>query len=184
MTCLVKSGLCTESSGIETNNMKRRDFLTLSSTLLLLLPVGCAVSKGDASVAREQLDTHQTQTLLRFIRLLFPHQNIGNKPYVLVLTTLEEKTSVPQVLAELESGVNLLDRSRSGAWLDLPEEKQIAVMKDIENTNFFRLIYADSMEGLYRNKDVWKAIGYQGSSVEKGGYLTRGFDDINWLVEA
>jgi len=34
---------------------------------------------------------------------------------------------------------------------------------------------------LYNQKDVWTKLGYEGSSAEFGGYLHRGFDDIDWL---
>jgi hypothetical protein len=34
---------------------------------------------------------------------------------------------------------------------------------------------------LYSNPQVWPLFGYQGSSLEYGGYLERGFDDIAWL---
>jgi hypothetical protein len=35
--------------------------------------------------------------------------------------------------------------------------------------------------GIYNNPDVWKILGYEGASAHLGGYLKRGFDDINWL---
>ena len=38
--------------------------------------------------------------------------------------------------------------------------------------------------GFYDNKAVWPLFGYEGSSWEKGGYLNRGFDDIDWLDQA
>jgi hypothetical protein len=28
---------------------------------------------------------------------------------------------------------------------------------------------------------VWPAFGYEGESASKGGYISRGFDDITWL---
>jgi hypothetical protein len=30
---------------------------------------------------------------------------------------------------------------------------------------------------------VWAALGYEGSSYDKGGYINRGFNDLNWLPE-
>ncbi|HDL17353.1 MAG TPA: Twin-arginine translocation pathway signal, partial [Rhizobiales bacterium] len=35
--------------------------------------------------------------------------------------------------------------------------------------------------GLYNRKDVWAKLGYEGESASKGGYIDRGFDDIDWL---
>jgi hypothetical protein len=37
---------------------------------------------------------------------------------------------------------------------------------------------------LYRNKQVWPKLGYEGPSFPFGGYLERGFDDIDWLPNA
>jgi len=36
---------------------------------------------------------------------------------------------------------------------------------------------------LYNQHDVWTKLGYEGPSWEKGGYLERGFNDIDWLPE-
>ena len=35
--------------------------------------------------------------------------------------------------------------------------------------------------GLYNQKAVWPIFGYEGASYEEGGYMDRGFNDINWL---
>ena len=34
---------------------------------------------------------------------------------------------------------------------------------------------------LYYLPAVWALLGFEGSSVEFGGYVDRGFDDIDWL---
>jgi hypothetical protein len=31
---------------------------------------------------------------------------------------------------------------------------------------------------------VWKVLGYEGPSAELGGYINRGFSDIDWLQDA
>jgi len=38
-------------------------------------------------------------------------------------------------------------------------------------------------EIVMRDPALWKTLGYQGSSIEHGGYLYRGFDDIDWLPQ-
>jgi hypothetical protein len=35
--------------------------------------------------------------------------------------------------------------------------------------------------GLMNHAPLWPRLGYEGSSFDKGGYLHRGFDDIDWL---
>ncbi|MNW11081.1 hypothetical protein D3C71_2084400 [compost metagenome] len=54
-------------------------------------------------------------------------------------------------------------------------------MREIETTPFFRETRSALMFGLYDNKTLFPLFGYEGSSVEKGGYLARGFNDLDWL---
>ena len=37
------------------------------------------------------------------------------------------------------------------------------------------------LNGAPANEDVWPIFGYQGESFSQGGYIERGFDDIDWL---
>jgi hypothetical protein len=37
------------------------------------------------------------------------------------------------------------------------------------------------MFGLYDNPALFPLFGYEGFSVEKGGYLARGYNDLDWL---
>jgi hypothetical protein len=48
---------------------------------------------------------------------------------------------------------------------------------------FFDLLKATAVVELYDNPLVWKAFGYEGPSVHLGGYLHRGFDDLDWLPD-
>jgi len=36
---------------------------------------------------------------------------------------------------------------------------------------------------LYTDRKVWSELGYEGPSFKFGGYLERGFNDIDWLSE-
>ena len=42
-------------------------------------------------------------------------------------------------------------------------------------------MHATTVVALYDDHEVWDLLGYEGSSFEKGGYLHRGFDDLDWL---
>ena len=61
------------------------------------------------------------------------------------------------------------------------EADRVSVLKGIEQSPFFQKIRGDMVTGLYDNKQVWPMLGYEGSSWQKGGYVNRGFNDINWL---
>ncbi|MFV0643714.1 MAG: Twin-arginine translocation pathway signal, partial [Sphingomonadaceae bacterium] len=61
------------------------------------------------------------------------------------------------------------------------EGERVTVLCTIEQTAFFQKIRNDLMFSFYNNKEVWPFFGYEGSSWEQGGYLERGFNDIDWL---
>ncbi|TIM17407.1 MAG: gluconate 2-dehydrogenase subunit 3 family protein, partial [Mesorhizobium sp.] len=50
-----------------------------------------------------------------------------------------------------------------------------------EATPFFQAIRGGLVVSLYNQKEVWPIFGYEGESYSKGGYIARGFDDIEWL---
>ncbi|MNN60848.1 hypothetical protein D3C81_1760550 [compost metagenome] len=61
------------------------------------------------------------------------------------------------------------------------EDDRVALLREIETTPFFRETRSALMFGLYDNKTLFPLFGYEGSSVEKGGYIARGFNDLDWL---
>ena len=54
----------------------------------------------------------------------------------------------------------------------------------IETAVFFQKLRGDLLVTLYNNKEVWPKFGYEGASADKGGYINRGFNDIDWLPQA
>ena len=51
----------------------------------------------------------------------------------------------------------------------------------MKGSEFFATIRAATINNLYTNPLVYRFFGFEGSSVEHGGYIHRGFDDIGWL---
>jgi hypothetical protein len=54
-------------------------------------------------------------------------------------------------------------------------------MRDIEKSPFFQKVRSGLVTGLYNQKEIWPLFGYEGEAYSKGGYIQRGFDDIEWL---
>jgi hypothetical protein len=63
------------------------------------------------------------------------------------------------------------------AW----EADRVKLLQGIEQTEFFQKIRGDLIVSLYNQKELWPKFGYEGSSAEHGGYIKRGFADIDWL---
>ena len=63
------------------------------------------------------------------------------------------------------------------AW----EEQRVALLREIEQTDFFGKVRSDLSSRSTTIHEVWPKFGYEGSSAEHGGYINRGFNDIDWL---
>ena len=61
-----------------------------------------------------------------------------------------------------------------------PSEDSTSWIADLE---FFGFIRRTTVLHLYDDHEVWEALGYEGESFSKGGYLHRGFDDLDWLPD-
>ena len=48
---------------------------------------------------------------------------------------------------------------------------------------FFGFIRRTTVLNFYDDPEVWDIFGYEGESFSKGGYLHRGFNDLDWLPE-
>ena len=68
-------------------------------------------------------------------------------------------------------------------FVDLPDERKVAALKEIEGSDFFNDVRGATVRGLYRNPAVRARLGYEGPSSHLGGYVKRGFDDAAWVPE-
>ena len=59
------------------------------------------------------------------------------------------------------------------------ESDRVALLQRIEQSDFFQKIRGDLVVSLYNQKELWPKFGYEGSSAEHGGYIKRGFADID-----
>ena len=83
----------------------------------------------------------------------------------------------------LEEGVAALNTAAAGgSYTGLANEAdRVAILKSMEASPFFQKVRGSLVTGIYNNKEVWPIFGYEGESADKGGYIERGFNDINWL---
>ena len=95
----------------------------------------------------------------------------------------------PAIKSLIADGVTLLDKSANERhkvpyaqvqW----ETERVALLQQIEPTAFFQKVRGDLIVSLYNQKELWPKFGYEGSSAEHGGYIKRGFADIDWLPKA
>jgi hypothetical protein len=61
--------------------------------------------------------------------------------------------------------------------------KHISALTARQDSAFFQKVRGQTVVSLYNNPLAWRHFGYEGASAEFGGYLERGFDDLNWLPQ-
>lgn len=108
---------------------------------------------------------------------LFPFPALDAAMYVRVAERLLQagNPAVPEGLMLLRAAV------ADQPWTEVEESRRLAVLGDMQATPFFAAVRAATLEVLYRSPEVFAMVGYGGSAIEQGGYINRGFGDIDWL---
>ena len=169
---------------VESESTRRR-FLVAAITYSGLLSSGIGLSVLRTSSAWAKASESDVEaTLGRFARLLYPHDAIGDEVYAEVmgniLAVAANDAGLDGVIA---SAVSTLNSARDVDWFELDEASQIAVLSEVQGEAFFAAIRTQVGGNFYSHPKVWQLIKYPGSSKEHGGYVDRGFDDIDWLPE-
>jgi hypothetical protein len=165
----------------------RRDFLELSGQLLLsgaalaISPLSLGTDSIEA-LKFESLDPAAVRLLTQACRLLFPHDSLEQSVYLDAVKDLDTRIRGDEEKAALiGQAVDFLQAQNDGAWDAAGAERQLAALRAGQQQPWFGYLREATIESLYRNPVVWRLVGYEGSSIEYGGYLKRGFDDIDWL---
>ena len=142
-----------------------------------------AVPSG-AWAATRIISASQAASLVAMARHLFPHDALGDQYYAVAVTALDEQAAAdPQFAAQLLQGVADLDQAMGIPFIKLSAGNQLKVIESLEGTAFFDTVRGATLGALYTNDVVARHFGFEGSSVEYGGYINRGFDDLGWLPE-
>jgi hypothetical protein len=122
------------------------------------------------------------EQLVSIYRIMFPHQGVPDEFYEHVVQKLDEKVGQDENLPRfLSEGIAALHNQTSSPWISLLEEVKLETLKRAEQTPFFQTLRSDFVMYFYSNPRIWPRFGYEGPSNEQGGYLHRGFNDIDWI---
>ncbi|MBI1395907.1 MAG: hypothetical protein GC151_07990 [Betaproteobacteria bacterium] len=143
---------------------------------------GHARAQAPAVLTREQV-----RTLVLVCRDIYPHDQIADAIYEQVVGDFDARAAgdseLARVFAEGLRDLDVAARSVAGRrYVDVVADRtRSLVLERLQSGDFFQVVRGGLVRGLYGNPAVWKALGYEGPSARFGGYLTRGFDDIDWL---
>lgn len=156
-------------------------------------PVVAIVTGTDAGISEAWANDATTlapttlRTLLRMARDIYPHDFLGDSYYQTAVKPWDGRAAKdPAVKSLINDGIARLDQEANDRhkvpYIQVPwENDRVALLQRIEQTAFFQKIRGDLVVSLYNQKEVWPKFGYEGSSAEHGGYIKRGFADIDWL---
>lgn len=180
---------CDEESGVVRKMnlpLARRDLLKGSGLLLGSLVTGTLLAGLAPSSAwaleLKSLSTEQGQTLMAMGRVLFPHQKLPDAVYALLAKDLDAKVAGDAGAAKtLADGIAWLNQSAGGNFAKASAARREEIVRSMEGTAFFATVRGQCVTSLYDNDMAYAVFGYPGSAWEKGGYITRGFQDLKWL---
>ena len=164
-------------------SLGRRELLKGAAAGTVVIMSGALISPTEAwGLEVKVLKPETMQTLLLMARDIFPHDRIANRYYAIACKGYDDESMKDLV----EEGIASLDaeaQAKYGApysgvgW----EADRVAILRQVEGSPLFQKVRGDLVVSLYNQQEVWAILGYEGESASKGGYIDRGFDDIDWL---
>jgi hypothetical protein len=171
----------------------RRVFLKGAATAVPVVAAATSVGVSIESAWADDataLSPATMKTLLKVARDIYPHDVLGDSYYITAITPWDGKAAKdPAVKSLISDGIARLDQNardrHKAPYAEVPwEADRVVLLKEIEASDFFQKVRGDLVVSLYNQKEVWPRFGYEGSSAEHGGYINRGFADIDWLPKA
>lgn len=168
--------------------LTRREFLKGTGVLMGTIAAGSVLFAFAPSsvwaVELKALTQEEGEALLKMARTLFPHAKLSDAVYALVVKDLDAGAAADPANAKmLQDGIAALNKAAGGNFADAAYEKRLEIIKGMEGNPFFGAVRGKCVTSLYDNDMAYVAFGYPGSSWDKGGYITRGFQDLKWLPE-
>ncbi len=184
-----QAGGCDEGSGeVPKLNLPlaRREFLKGTGILMGTIATGSVLFALAPSpvwaVELKSLSKAEGETLMKMGRVLYPHKKLSDAVYALLAKDLDAKASAdPAAATQLHDGITALDKAAGGSFAKASDAKKLEIVKGMEGQPFFATVRGQCVTSLYDNDMAYATFGYPGSAWEKGGYITRGFQDLKWL---
>jgi hypothetical protein len=152
----------------------RRHFLSASGQLTLV--AWATAGSAAFALAAGKPEELTLRTLTRMCRLIYPHDGLPDTVYAgIVAELLADPTQAPLLRRGSEELGDFLSRHAA---------EQLTMLREIEAGAFFDAVRTPLKWALYNRQELRDLIDYPGPSFAFGGYINKGFDDIDWLPTA
>ena len=167
----------------------RRVFLkgaaTAVPTVAIATSAGLSVSDAWADDATT-LTPATLKTLVKVARDIYPHDFLGDSYYIAAIKPWDGKAAKdPATKSLINDGVARLDQEANDRhkvpyaqvqW----EAERVALLQGVQNAVVQEAAGRSAGHPVQQQGGLAE-FGYEGSSADKGGYISRGFNDIDWL---
>ena len=121
-------------------------------------------------------------TITAAARAMYPHDALPDDVYARVAEKLAEAAREDSGVARMiGDGVSALNGG--GPFAGLSADEQLKTLQELEGSDFFELVRLTAVVEVYSDQRTWRLVGYEGPSFDKGGYIDRGFNDLDWLPD-
>ena len=160
-------------------SISRRSFIfssVASGVLISLWDID--ITKAEVKVGSSQ---EEKKILMKMCRDIYPHDRFPDGPYERTANDVISKgNSGAENKTMLSEG---LEKLKKVNYTSMNFNKSTKYLKKIQDSKFFQHVRSTTVVTLYNDQEVWGLLGYEGPSFDKGGYIDRGFNDLDWLPE-
>lgn len=144
-------------------------------------PLGLLLSPARASALDLKiLTSEQGARLMSVARTIAPHDGLPDTAYAPVIRAIDDAAAADaHVHAVVSAGLDRLGED----FASHTQAQRVRSLSAMESSEFFRLARAKTLAVLYASPAAYAHFGYQGEAFSKGGYLSRGFNDLKWLPD-
>lgn len=176
-------------------NKPQKDHAGVSRRMFLMTTAmaGVTTSAMIASASRAfaaPLDEGQSAALLRVVQDIYPHPDLLEVSHYQAIAdaVIANAEGDDAAAKNLRDGLTRIDAQSEDLFgtsytgIEDPDARE-GVLRKFQHDGFFQGVRWTAYFAIYNNVDVWPLFGYQGSSVEHGGYIDRGFSDITFVPQ-
>lgn len=144
-----------------------------------------ATALAAGSETQGALSSPELDALTAYAHTLLPVLEPTHARYSMVAQKLAQLAALdPDMGAFIHGGIEVARIPDRATWSGLTATDRAEIVARQEGTPFFGFLRWTTTEIVMREPELWQRLGYEGSAIEHGGYLQRGFDDIDWLPQA
>jgi len=142
-------------------------------------PLGGIATARAADGELKNLTSEQAAVVNAMARTIAPHDGLPDLAYTYVVQAIDEAAADAQTRSTVNSGLIRLGK----AFASGSEEQRVRTLHALEHSEFFQWVRTKTLQTLYASALACAHFGYEGEAFSKGGYLSRGFNDLTWLPD-